>query len=316
MAYSSSYRTTRGGDRRGFTLVEMLISLTVGLVLVSASLSFAIQTFRGVEGNKLREEIYRSARFIDMSLQRDVQTAGVGIESEVDWGSVNVFNDTLVVLAVPWDPQLAPAHVIEPPGGTNNPLDPGGTCGATCIDLNKDAGGNYDFAPGDLARLQVNTTRHLLLVTGVRNTTSTTFQIDFLADPTILNYDAAFQGGLQLDRFQTTVQKLQPVVYFVRDSILYRAQSFDAAGVLQESPMAYGVVDWDAWLIFTDLDVLAAADPTDGDVTNDFDDLLGARITATLAANRADIRVNDGNLFTLDYQWRIMPRNLMYERNR
>ncbi len=80
--------------------------------------------------------------------------------------------------------------------------------------------------------------------------------------------------------------------------------------------MAYGVVDWDAWLVFTDLDVEEAANPTDGDVTNDFDDLLGTRITATLAANRADIRVNDGDLFTMDYQWRIMPRNLMYERNR
>ena len=94
------------------------------------------------------------------------------------------------------------------------------------------------------------------------------------------------------------------------------AQSFDATGVLQSSPMAYGVVDWDAWLVFTDLDVEEAANPTDGDVTNDFDDLLGTRITATLAANRADIRVNDGDLFTMDYQWRIMPRNLMYERNR
>lgn len=293
----------------------MLISLTVGLILVSASLTFAISTFRGVEGNKLREEIYRSARFIDMSLHRDIQTAGIGIESELDWGSLNVFNDTIVVLAVPWDPQVAPVHSISPPFGTNNPLDPGGTCGALCLDLLKDPSGNFDFAPGDLARLQVNTERHLLIIDGVRDL-GTSFQISFLGDTTLIGYDAAFQGGLLLDRFQTTVQKLQLIVYFVENSILYRAQSFDATGVLQASPMAYGVVAWDVWLVFTDLDEATAADPTDGDVTNDFDDLLGTRITATLAANRVDIRVAGGDLFTLDYQWKIMPRNLMYERNR
>jgi len=308
MAYSSS-------DRGGFTLVELIISLTIGLILVAASLSFAISTFQGAEGNKVREEVYRNARFINMSLQRDVQIAGVGIRSEVDWGSLNVFNDTLVVLAVPWEPQIAHAYEIAPPFGTNNPLDPGGTCGALCIDLEKDASGSFDLAPGDLARLQVNTERHLLLIDGVRDL-GTTFQVTFLGDTTLLGYDAAFQGGLQLDRFQTTVQKLQPVVYFQEDSVLYRAQGFDATGVLQTAPMAYGVIDWDVRLVFTDLDEAAAADPTDGDVTNDFDDLLGTRITATLAANRADLRVNSGDIFTREYQWKIMPRNLMYERNR
>ena len=306
----------RGGDRRGgFTLVELLISLTVGLVLVAASLSFAISTIRGTEGNKLREEVYRSARFIGMSLQRDVQTAGVGIESQISFGTLNMFADTLVILAVPWEPQLAAAYSIRPPFGINNPLDPGGTCGPLCIDLNKDSNGNFDLAPGDLARLQVNAERRLLLVTGVRDM-GTTFQISFLADQTFLHYDAAFQGGLLLDRFMTTVQKLQPVIYFVEDSVLYRAQSFDVAGALQASPMAYGVVDWDTWMVFEDLDVAPAANATDADITNDFDDLIGTRITATLATNRADLRVNEGGVFTRDYQWTIMPRNLMYERNR
>lgn len=311
----SSAPGANAGDRRGFTLVELLISLTVGLILVIGSLSFAISTFRGVEGNRLREEVYRNGRFIGMSLERDVQTAGVGIESLIDFGTLNTFNDTLVILAVPWEPRLAPAYSLRPPFGVNNPLDPGGTCGALCIDLNKDAFGNYDLAPGDLARLQVDAERHLLLITGVRDLGSI-FQIEFLGGTDLLHYDAAFADGLLLDRFATTVQKLHPVVYFVEDSVLYRAQSFDVTGALEPSPMAYGVVEWDTWLVFEDLDVAAAADVTDADVTNDFDDLLGTTITAKLATNRADLRVNDGALFTRDYTWSIMPRNLMYERNR
>ncbi len=303
--------------RGGFTLVELVISVTVGVVIVAASLSFAVSTFRGVEGNKLREEVYRSSRFIGMSLNRDLQGAGVGIESQIDFGTLSTFNDTIVALAVPWDPTMAPAYALNPPFGVNNPLSAGGTCGALCIDLEKDSNGNYDLVPGDLARLQVNQERRLLLITGVRDLGGNDFQVSFLADTTLLHNNAAFQGGLLLDRYATTVQKLNPVVYFTGgDSILYRAQSFDSTGVLEASPMAYGVVAWDAWLVFTDNDVLAAADATDGDSTNDYDDLLGARITATLATNRADHRINDGALFTMDFQWSIMPRNLMYERNR
>jgi prepilin-type N-terminal cleavage/methylation domain-containing protein len=302
--------------RGGFTLVELLISMTIGLVVVAASLSFAISTFKGVEGNKLREEVYRSSRFIGMSLRRDIQTAGVGIQSAIGFGTLLSFGDTLVVLAAEWDPRMAPAYAINPPFGSGNPLAPGGTCGALCIDLEKDSDGNFDLAPGDLARLQVNQERRLLIISSVEDLGGNYFRASFLADTTILRNAAAFQGGLLLDRYQTTVQKLRPVIYFAQDSILYRSQGYDSTGVLQASPMAYGVVDWDTWLVFTDNDVLVEADPTDGDSSNDYDDLLGARIAATLSANRADIRVNDGALFTMDFEWRVMPRNLMYERNR
>lgn len=149
----SAHATTPRDEHAGFTLVELLISLTVGLILVAASLSFAISTFQGAEGNRLREEVYRNGRFIGMSLHRDVQAAGVGIESEIDFGTLKTFNDTLVVLAVPWTPTLAPAYTLDAPFGTNNPLDPGGTCGPLCLDLQKDTNGNHDLAPGDLARL-------------------------------------------------------------------------------------------------------------------------------------------------------------------
>jgi len=202
----------RRGGRGGFTLVEMLISLTIGLIILTASVSFAITTFQGVEGNKLREEIYRSGRFIGMSLNRDIQTAGVGIQSGVDFGTLSTFNDTLVILAVPWDPVMAPAYEINAGIGPN-PLPPGGTCGSLCIDLSKDSDGNFDLAPGDLARLQVNTLRHLLLITGVQDLGGNDFRISFLGDTTLLHHDAAFHVGLLLDRYVTTVQKLKPIVY-------------------------------------------------------------------------------------------------------
>jgi len=302
-------------DRGGFTLVELLISLTVGLVVVAASLSFAISTFSGVEGNELREEVYRNGRFIGMSLTRDLQTAGVGIESQREFGTLHTFADTLALLYVPFEPTLAPAHQMLPPPSSPNPLPPGGTCGALCLDLEYDASGGYDLQPGDLARLQSATQRRLILITGVQDL-GTRFQIQFLGGTELLDRPAAFAGGLQLDRSATSVQELRSVVYFVEDSTLFRAQSFDASGNLQAAPMAPGVIEWDTWLLFTDGDTLAAGDASDADLTNDFDDLLGTLIRARVATTRADIRVADGGLFFRDFEWSVMPRNLMYERNR
>ena len=80
--------------------------------------------------------------------------------------------------------------------------------------------------------------------------------------------------------------------------------------------MAYNVTAWDAKMVFLDGDEADEADPYDLDFTNDFDDILGIRVTATLAASRTHLRVAGGALFTREYSFRAYPRNLMYERNR
>ena len=304
--------------REGFTLIELLLSLVISVVVMGASLSFAIATFRGSEGNSLREEVYRNARFIGMSLERDIQTTGVSIASEIRFGTLSTFNDTLVVLHIPWTPTNAFPYVIDPPSGTDNPLDPGGTggtCGPSCIDLNKGPGNSFDLEPGDIARLQVNTERRVILVTDIQNT-GNTVELTFASAPTLLHYESALSGGLRLDRFSTFVQKLQPIVYWVENEILYRSDQLDTNGDLVGSPLAYDVKSWDTKMIFLDLDEADEGNPYDSDETNDFDDILGTRITATLATTRSDIRVAGGELYTRDYEWKFLPRNLMYERNR
>lgn len=304
----------RGRALGGFTLIELLISLVIGLLVTTVALNFAISVFRSTEGDKEREEVYRNSRFIGMSLGRDIQVTGVGIESEAEFGTLATRGDTIVILHVPWIPTLAPAYEIVTPLLSTNPLPPGGTCGPRCIDLHKDAGGNYDLAPGDLARLQVNTERHLILIETVADNGGD-FRITFGAQTQILGFDAGLSGGLLLDNTTTLVQKLEPIVYFEADSILYRGDAFDSVGAIQSAPIAYGVHSWDADLIFLDGDIAANADFGDADNTNDFDDILGVQIQALLGTNRP-IRTATGTAFTRSYQWRLTPRNLMYERNR
>ena len=304
-------------SRDGFTLIELLISVVLSVVVMGASLSFALAVFRGTEGNRLREEVYRSARFIGMALGRDIQTTGVGIESEIGFGTLSTFNDTLVVLHIPWEPTVAFPYTIDESqaSGSNNPLDPGGTCGPTCIDLIKGPGDTFDLVPGDIARLQINAERRVILVTDVRDR-GNSVELTFSGAPSLLRYEGGLSGGVLLDRFSTTVQKLQPIIYYVENEILYRADRLTPTGDLIGSPLAYGVKSWSANMIFLDLDEATEANPGDSDPTNDFDDILGTRIIATLGTNRPDIRVAGGGAFTRTYEWKLFPRNLMYERNR
>ena len=302
-------------SREGFTLIELLLSTVLAVVVMGASLSFAMAAFRGSEANTLREEVYRNARFIGMSLGRDIQSTGVDIVSEIRFGTLSTFNDTLALLYVPWEPTSAFPYVIDPPSGTNNPLDPGGTCGPNCIDLNKDPSLQFDIVPGDIARLQINTERRVILVTDVRSM-GNTVELTFSAAPTLLHLEAGLSGGVLLDRFGTIVQKLQPIIYWVENETLYRSDQLDVNGDLIGSPLAYDVKAWDTKMIFLDLDEADEANPYDSDETNDFDDILGTRITATLATTRSDIRVAGGEIYTRDYEWQFLPRNLMYERNR
>jgi prepilin-type N-terminal cleavage/methylation domain-containing protein len=307
-------RTRCRPTTRGFTLIELLISLVIGLLVLSSALSYAMGTLRVVDGNTVRDEVNRNARFIAMSLQRDLMSTGVGLMSTTSFGSINAYGDTLVTLSVPYTPNEAPPHEIYPPAGTNNPLAPGGTCGTNCIDF-LEIGGAFDIDVGDLARLQVNTSRQLLLVSGVSDMGGYR-SVTFTNASTLLQYPAGLSGGLLLDRFSTFAQELALVMYYTRGDTLLRATNLNSDGTPAGDILAYGVQSWNVDLVFMDGDIAANADDGDADVTNDYDDIMAVRIQATLAADRPDPRVMQGTLFTRQYEWRFSPRNLLYERNR
>ena len=299
---------------RGFTIIELLIALVMGLLVLAVAVSFTVTTLRSVEGSQIREETHRNARFIAMSVERDAQMAGVGIESTNAFGTLAVQGDTLIVLSVPFDPLEAPVYAIDPGPGTTNPLPLGQPCGTDCISLIKQ-GGVVDIDVGDLARMEINGTRRLILVTA-RSDAGTSVNLTYTNHPTLLGYTAGLTGGLQYDRFSTVVQKLSPVVYYLQGQNLMRAAGFNTDGTLKGELIGEGVTSWTPGIIFVDGDILPEANVVDSDLTNDYDDLVGLQILATVAADRVHRDVNNGALFTKDYQWRVAPRNLSYERNR
>ena len=155
-------------DTRGFSLVELLIALTLGVIVLGAAMGFLLREMRTLAGSEIRQSVSRNGRYIGVSLRHDIQKAGTDIESSVVFGTIKAWpgdhGDTLVVIYVPYRPQTAPLHSLVPPAGTDDPLMGDGTWGPRCLDLLRGPITPLEIAPGDLARLQVRATRRLILI--------------------------------------------------------------------------------------------------------------------------------------------------------
>lgn len=305
--------TTR--RRSGFTLVELLLSMTIALVVISGATAFSVGSWKTRRGWTAREGVDRNARFVGLSLARDVQEAGIAMESTPTFASLGSFGDTLSVLSVPYAPTEAPVYTIYNDGDTLPNYPPGGNCGATCIEFVR--GASLQLQSGDLARLQVGTTRRLLLLQSVADQGNGRFRVQFLNVKKLLGRDAGIDS-LLLSRSGSTLQKLNAVVYWrdLSTKTLYRAQSLNASGQPVGQIMANGVEDFRTTLLFVNNAESPSYNGLDADTLNDGNDIIGARIRAQIKSDRADPAVNGGQPVIRSYEWKIAPRNLLYEKNR
>ena len=184
----------------GFTLVEAIIGMVVGIIVLGATVGFLLTQMRILGAGDLREDLHRNARYIGISLRHDVQAAGIDITTNYDFGTLaaypGTYGDTLIVLHVPYVPSPAPPHDIDPPVGVDNPLAAGGTCGTHCIDVIKDNGQQLELVQGDLARMQIGNTRRLILIEKISTTSATSVALTYTAHDTILRKPAGLTAGL------------------------------------------------------------------------------------------------------------------------
>lgn len=292
----------------GFTLIEMLIAMVVGVLVLSAAMTVGLSTFRSLSGVQLRDGIDRNARFIGLALQRDLTETGVDVDALPDFGTLAVWNDTIAILRVPYNPTAAPSYPLSVANFAN------GVCGATCLEIT--SAGAPVLAVGDLARFQLNTSRSLVLVTGLSPVTGG-YRVTFSSLPTILNHNAVIPvaGLTPANAASAFVQRLSMVAYWRQGTQLMRGVQVDTSGAILGEAVADGVQSFQVTLIFTDGDELDFASGTDADATNNYDQITGIRTRAVIQADRADQRVSSGILLTRSYEWFVSPRNLIYERN-
>lgn len=302
--------------RRGFSIVEILIASTMAMVVLTAATTFGVKSWQARRGWVVKEGVDRNARYVGLSLARDAQEAGIALESTPVFGSVATFGDTISVLAVPFTTVEAPVYPIYNDGGASATYPAGGTCGADCIDFRK-VGGTYTLAAGQIALLQVGSERRLLFLTQVTNFNSSRFRIKFKPVNRFLGRESGLDSVL-LERAGTTLQQLDARVYW-RDAgsrTLYRAQGFNADGSLKGFALATDVEAWTATLLFTDGGESNRYDGMDSDTTNDGNKIIGLKVRTRIKSDKIDPAVNNGAPYYRWYEWRVAPRNLLYEKNR
>lgn len=297
--------------RGGYTLIELMIAIVVGVLVLSSATSLALTTFRSMSGLQMRDGIDRNARFVGLTLQRDLAETGVDLESLADFGTLAVWSDSIAILRIPYEPGPSPVYALSVANVPNN-----GQCGLTCVEI-QTGGTPPALAVGDVARLQLNRQRRLILIDGVTPAANNAYRISFAPLGTVIHHASGMLTGLTtVNASAAVVQKVQPVIYWRQGTQLMRATRLNANGSFAGEVMADGVQSFTATLVFTDGDEAASANSADVDGSNDYDDISGIRVRSVLQSERTDVRVNGGQPITRSYEWFVAPRNLIYERNR
>jgi hypothetical protein len=302
------------GLRPGLTIIELMIAMIMGLIVVSAATGFALSTTRQLIKNEGREDYARKARFIGMAFRRDVGEAGVSMSSNPGFGSVNVGGDTIVFLSRLWAPTEVPAYTVVWDTASWTPVADEGPCGTNCIFVRKSpANTALNLVPGDLSLLNVGGARRLLLITEVNNGSGAdSAQVRFLNVTTLLRYPANLTGLTLITN--TSLYKLQSIIYWrdPSDSTLRRASNMTVAGALNGQVVATAVVDWNTGVIFED--ATSGDSLSVGTAGRAFTNINAAWARATVGSDRVDPR--DPAPLRRTYEWRAVPRNLIFERNR
>jgi Tfp pilus assembly protein PilW len=320
--------------RAGLTLIELLLAMIVGLVVITTATSYVRATNTVVNGTSAREDYTRKARFLGLAFRRDLGEAGVGIESLKGFGSVAAFNDTIVILKVPYEPNQAPAYnvALNPPSTTNATTNSGGSvgCGNTCLRLRRTSPGTaLNLEAGMVARIQKGSIRRLVVVSDVgtgaasdsiavtfRNVTGTAgvMRRQSLSNSTSGSSPGPVTG---ISNSNTTVQRLDLIAYWRDNSNnLWRATRIDPSNGEFSNPelIASNCSDFQVQLSFMDGTVADNADSTS--TNRRYNQINAIIIRATLESDFIDPRSNGGLALKRTFTFRVQPRNLIYERNR
>lgn len=310
----------RSANRRGFTLVELIAAMTIGLLILGAASSFAINTWRTQSRGQAGEDTTRRARYLGTSLQRDIGEVGVLVPSRPAFGTVNLFNDTLALIRVPTrDTVISPTYLVR--NLSPLPAVGAGTCGTDCLDIGK-RGGRVEIQTGEVFLLNVpGNIYRLLLATAVTDAnpsdTNATVRITFQNSLDSLFHWPARLTGVQLSN-GASVQRLALAAYF-RDrstdtTVLMRASQINTSGQFVPTVLTTGILGFDVQVQFNNGTSADNAFPAD--LNRDYCSVSNVVVNATLTTDRpADPRIQASASVTRPFQWNYVARNLIFQRN-
>lgn len=304
----------------GFTLLELMIAMSIGSVIVAGGLSmFMVQT-RLDRVNAIRLQVHGSSRYALDQVTRDAMEAGEGMDPTPTFGVLSsadgngTLPDTLYILRA--DPETR-THISLPP--ENDPKQ------ELILDILCDDPVD-DLNPGDVVYLANGSSRGIAAVVSVnRRPSGETCDGgpppdlgDVVFEVTVIDGEThgwPFNGNTG----GAAVMRINPSVYYLdlsdtSNPTLIRATRY-VGGAWVGAPMAEMITDFQVSLAFVNGTVAVEADDSDSDPENDYDDVTSGLIQYTARADRTDPHLNEGKVYERDYSIRVTPRNPLYSRN-
>lgn len=307
------------GGEGGFTLVEVIIATLLSTIVLGGALMIFNSQQRNARTEGLLVELQQNARYAIDMVSREIQSAAQAMDPTSAFGVVAMIDgaggepDTLYVAYA--DATADTYTLKDPPGPPDRKVKVKQLCGNIVDDLN----------PGDFIYIANGSMRGIAYITR-ENPDPSPNACDGKDDDYELNakvfdievVDGQRHGWLwQGNEAGSAATHAIGAAFYVDDSQanprLVRAADYPTAW--EGGPIAEGISDFQTELIFVNGDTLTAADGSDADPDNDYDDITSVRVTFTAQARRTDWALAEGQLFSRSYSVTVAPRNLMYTRN-
>ncbi len=284
---------------RGFSLVELLIGLTVTMALVGAFIGLFINQNKAYSSESLRQEMMLSGRIALDEVQREAMNAGTGLPGL--FASVQVFDSG------PDQPDTV-TFIYVPQGSLHLQFD-------TSPKPNKSANSMKFSSASEVSQLVVGD--HLIIydevdfniveITGINLSSRTAIFVP----PVGVNTPAGLAKAYDPSTAVITRVSLMSLTVDRSDPAHPALVKFRGGNNLGQ--VAWDIENFQVTIIFEDGDTAAATVDDDSDLTNDSMDLRGVLATVFARSSRTDPRNNSGDRFWhQEFTSTIAPRNLIY----
>lgn len=308
-------------DPGGFTLVEIIVATLLSTIVLGGALMIFNSQQRNARTERLLVELQQNARYAIDMVSREIQTAAQGMDPTAEFGVVAMIDgsggaaDSLYIAYA--DAEGDTYTLKDPPGPADRKVKLKQTCGNIVDDLN----------PGDFMYIAKGSMRGIAYITRENpdpdddacNNKDDDYELsDKVFDIQLV--DGERHGWLwQGNEAGSAATHAIGAAFFLDASQpgnprLMRASDYPG-DAWEGGAIAEGISDFQVELIFASGDTLTAADGTDADPDNDYDDITSVRVTFTATARRTDYALAEGERFSRSYSVSVAPRNLMYTRN-
>jgi len=285
---------------KGFSLVEMLIGMTITMVVVGAFINLLINQNKSYSSESLRQEMNITGRVAMDEIQREAMNAGTGLPGLFpsiqirDGGSS--LPDTITFIYVPQTNIFLEFATSPKPNASANSMKFSA------------ASDDDSVVIGDHLIIYDESSFNIIEITSINTSSHTAVFVP----PAGVNSPAGLAKAYDPATAVITRVSVTSMTVDKSDTAHPKLIKFKGSNVL--GSIAYDIENLQVLIHFEDGDTASIADTTDGDTTNDPMDLDAVEVTVTARSSRADTERNQEG----DHFWRqeftsmVAPRNLIY----